>query len=196
VTEPSPKHAARHRRDVRRDHQPRHRARPRRRASGVALSAATAAAVVTLTALPSPAVAAPAAPHGRRAPVSAPLSALELEVLASVNVERRRRGLVALRTGRLLQFSAHRYSDDLSRGQVLRHDVRRMTRLLVATRHRVIRENLAAVPEGSPLGAAAFRLWLASPTHRAALLDPAVRAVGVGVVDRGGLRYVTLDLTD
>jgi len=169
--------------------------------AAVALIGATPAVAAAVPAAPAvPAVpAAPAAPAVRaaRAAVAQPvLTAVETEVLAAVNAERVRDGLPALTGGRRLQGSARGYSGFMARARVLRHDVPRLRRLLSQTRHTVLKEDLAAVPRPLPLGSEVVKAWLVSPAHREALLDPQVRKAGVGVSEFGGVRYVTLDLTN
>jgi len=169
--------------------------------AAVALIGATpavAAAVPTVRAAPAvPAVPAVRAAPAARAAVAQPvLTAVETEVLAAVNAERVRDGLPALTGGRRLQGSARGYSGFMARARVLRHDVPRLRRLLSQTRHTVLKEDLAAVPRPLPLGSEVVKAWLVSPAHREALLDPQVRKAGVGVSEFGGVRYVTLDLTN
>lgn len=187
---------------------------PALRRSGPLGVAAACAALALIGATPAVAAAAPAVPavpavravravpalpavRAARAAVAQPvLTAVETEVLAAVNAERVRDGLPALTGGRRLQGSARGYSGFMARARVLRHDVPRLRRLLSQTRHTVLKEDLAAVPRPLPLGSEVVKAWLVSPAHREALLDPQVRKAGVGVSEFGGVRYVTLDLTN
>ncbi len=140
---------------------------PRRRA----LAAAVPFFAVPFAA-PVPAVAAPRAHTG-----------LERAIVRTINVERTRRALPGLRESRRLARVARRHSADQLRHGLLSHDgpdgTPFATRLARVTRARKLGETVAWLPAAPP-AARIVAAWLASPGHRAQLLDPAFRRIGVG----------------
>ncbi len=136
-------------------------------------------AAVSLLAAPAvvpvaPAVAAPA--HDR----------LEAAVVREINVARSREGLRALRPSRALARAAARHSgEQVRRGRISHTSARGASpalRVRRLTRARGVGETIAYLPGTAARAAHVVRLWLASPPHRAALLGPAYRRVGVGRV--------------
>ncbi len=136
------------------------------------LAAASLLAAPMAAAPVAPAVAAPA--HDR----------LEAAVVREINVVRSREGLRSLRaSGRLARVAA-RHSRDQLRRDAISHvspggaspalRVRRLTRAAG------VGETIAFLPGGAAHAAHVVRLWLSSPPHRAALLAPAYRRVGIG----------------
>lgn len=132
-----------------------------------------------------------------------PLAPPERAIVQAVNAERTARGLPALRVTRKLSRSAERHSRDQLKHDRLAHEspdgtpfARRIARV---AKYRAVGEVLAFAPRGSASrGRAVVRLWMRSPPHRAQVLNPRYRVVGVGRV-RGGLHgqrgaVVTADL--
>jgi uncharacterized protein YkwD len=110
---------------------------------------------------------------------------LERAVVRTINAERARHGLQRLRGSRVLARVAGRHSRDQLREGRLSHEAPNGTtfavRLSRVTRAARIGETLAWLPQPSASrGADVVRLWLSSPPHRAQLLEPSFRRIGVG----------------
>lgn len=104
------------------------------------------------------------------------------ELLAELNRERLRAGLVPLMSNGRLDLAAQAHADDMARNGTLSHtggdgsQLRdRLTRAGYA--FRLAAENVAA---GTPNGSATVQLWLMSEGHRRNMLEPDVREVGIG----------------
>ncbi|MBA2638242.1 MAG: CAP domain-containing protein [Solirubrobacterales bacterium] len=110
---------------------------------------------------------------------------LERTIVRAINLERVRSGLQRLRGSGVLARAAHRHSGALLRQGHLSHGLPdgssfsvRMSRVSRAAR---IGETLAWLPGAvTPRGPEVVRMWLRSPAHRAQLLEPSFRRVGVG----------------
>jgi uncharacterized protein YkwD len=100
----------------------------------------------------------------------------ERELRALVNAERAGHGVAGLRSSPALARSAQRFARLLLRRGVLAHGAR----IGPQRRFRLLGENLALVGGGAPQPDRAVRLWLHSPRHRAVMLGPRMRAVGIG----------------
>jgi len=167
----------------------------------VALAAAVAAAGVSVNALP-------AAVHGagsRNVVTSVP--ALDSGIAAGINAARARHGLVRLRISVRLHAAARSHSLDMARHGFFSHDSGDGT----SPQDRLGRFYGAASKIGETLlewspdvtAAQAVQAWLSSPEHRAILLDPGFRELGVSAVHatsatgefRGSeVTFVTADL--
>jgi uncharacterized protein YkwD len=119
---------------------------------------AACAALATVLALAAPA-AAPAATRHERA------------VIAAINEVRAASGVARLALGSSLQAGAHSYARTMINRNLFAH----------ASLPGGISENLAwgSASLMSPRGV--VRLWLSSPSHRANLLHPHWRRIGVGL---------------
>ena len=127
----------------------------------------------------------------------------ERAIVQAFNAQRAVHGLPALRLNRRLSRTAERHSRDLIRHDRLSHTSTDGTslarRIARAGSFRLKGEVLAFAPNGSGARArAVVRLFMRSPPHRAQLLNPRYRVLGVGRV-RGGMRgargvVVTVDL--
>lgn len=118
------------------------------------------------------------------------LPALRSAVLSSYNLERRHSGLPPLRPSLTLDEAAQAHACDLARRQQVSHRSglfgtlpRRLRRAGYA--YSMANENLAAGQTGA---AQAMRGWMASPAHRANVLAPRARDLGVGVARAAGGR--------
>jgi uncharacterized protein YkwD len=143
-------------------------------ATAVATLALTGAAGTAL-----PAASADAAPPGR--------SAAERELLVAVNAVRIAHGLPRLRPSWTLARAARAHSRLLAGTHALSHDGtggepfwKRLVRAGFP-RNRWLGENLALVPACDGTAAEVVRMWMDSPGHRANLLSPRFRVVGLGV---------------
>lgn len=126
---------------------------------------------------------------------SAARPGIEQQIVGLINRVRRRRGLAALSTSRRLAFVAGAHSLDMARHHELSHDSSNgetfAQRVWRVTNARVIGETIAEVTGGS--ARSVVRAWMHSPPHRAELLSPSFRVVGVGCVRQGRSRIVTAD---
>ena len=113
------------------------------------------------------------------------------DLLAAINRERRRAGAPPLRRDPLLDAVAAAHARNLAARGVIAHEptpgdgpIERMERArLTAGR---VAENLARAQSLTD----AHARWMASPSHRANVLHPALDALGLGVATRDGELYV------
>jgi uncharacterized protein YkwD len=110
----------------------------------------------------------------------------EVAFTAAINRVRVAHGLPKLTTEPALAAAAQEHSDDMLAGGYFAHGAweQRLAAHGVGGPNLYIGENLGwcgppGCPDGSP--AAVMRAWLRSPDHRANLLNPAFRHLGVGV---------------
>ena len=112
------------------------------------------------------------------------LNRAERKVVQLVNGIRARHGLRRLRTSRALTRAAGRHTGDILRSDVFSHSSSDGTpmsaRLRGYTGAAWVGENLAWVSPRRGVARAVVRMWMASPGHRAVLLVPAARRIGVG----------------
>jgi len=144
------------------------------------LAAAAGLACVSVNALP-------AAVHGSGARnVVTTMPALDSSVVAGINAARTRRGLAPLHVSVRLRSAARSHSLDMARHGFFSHDSGngtpagdRLTRFYGPAAK--IGETLL---EWSPdvTAGEAVQAWLSSPEHRAILLDPGFRELGVSAV--------------
>jgi uncharacterized protein YkwD len=151
------------------------------------------ATVLALVALPSGTAAAGArsCPGAGSIPTARTLDDARDATVCLVNRERTKRGLRALRTNGTLQSSATAYARDMVRreffahvspnGETLTQRIKDDTRYLAEARGWQIGENLAwgtgtlATPGQIVAG------WMASPPHRANILNAGFREMGMGI---------------
>lgn len=112
--------------------------------------------------------------------------------MRTVNSVRRAHGARPLGVGPALQRAARAHSLDMARRGYFDHGpfVQRLRRFGV--RSRVIGENLAYAAAPAFNAGGVVRMWLASPPHRAILLDRSFSRIGIGVAG-GTTRLVTAD---
>ncbi len=111
--------------------------------------------------------------------------------LCLLNQQRRAHGLGRLRAHRMLQSVAQRYAGAMVRGGFFAHvsptgstleqRIRRGTRYLAGALRYEIGENIAWGQGVRAKPRAIVAAWMASPGHRANILRPAFREVGVGI---------------
>jgi uncharacterized protein YkwD len=111
---------------------------------------------------------------------AAGLTRAEARLLRDLNRVRAAHGLVPLRYDPRLQRAARAHSRDMLISQLFQHGSFGARMLQFDVRGTVTGENLAW--GNGPFGTASgiVRAWLASPEHRANLLRPGFRLVGVG----------------
>ena len=106
----------------------------------------------------------------------------ERSLLSVVNDVRAARGLRPLRADGILNRVAHSYSATLIRTNVFTHGAMAARLAASSARGPMFGENLAwgVGPAGSARNI--VRGWMASPGHRANLLRPGWRRIGVGAI--------------
>ena len=131
-------------------------------------------------------------------PASMSHADLERAVVARVNQERQTRGLPLLSPDPALQKAAQWMAEDLARRGQLDHTDSRgrdmKTRLQFFGYHdpHIMAENVAAGPETPET---VVEQWLRSRPHRANMLNPDIREVGVGHArNSAGISFWVLDL--
>ena len=115
---------------------------------------------------------------------AAGLDRAERKVIRIVNRIRARHGLRRLKASRPLAVAATRHTGDMLARDFLSHassdgtGMAQRVRRYTGTR-RWIGENIAAI-SGRATARKAVRMWMKSPPHRAVLLAPSGRRIGVG----------------
>ena len=131
------------------------------------------------------------------APAVAGLTRPEQALVAAINVTRARHHLPELQLDPALERAARSHTRDMLLRGYFDHGsfLARMERFGV--RGRAVGENLAWWPGSRALAHAVVRIWLRDPAHRANLLRPGFRRVGVAAVrgryGGGKVRMVTAD---
>ena len=124
------------------------------------------------------------------------LSSSELSLLQTMNAVRKSHGLAPLRVDIHLVRAARGHSADMMRRQYFAHGSVAGRALAAGARGPIFGEDLAWA---SGITATwVVNAWLASPSHRAVLLRPGFRRVGVGYsfgtfIGHGGAGVVTAD---
>jgi uncharacterized protein YkwD len=133
---------------------------------------------------------APSSSSARLGGTQSRAAGVQVALLAQINSFRAAHGLTRLRISGGLTAAAGAHSAQMARLGYFSHDsangqsfAQRLVRVYPSRGFRVwtVGENL--VWGGPDIGAArAFQLWLASPPHRANLLNPRWREIGLGAV--------------
>jgi uncharacterized protein YkwD len=121
-------------------------------------------------------------------------NAIEAPLLARINAERRSHGLVPLRRSSALARAAAAHARAMGREGFFSHSsadgTSPGTRIRRYYRGTAVGETMLwRSPDATP--AEALRMWLGSPSHRAILLNPDFREVGLGAVhaERSGAAF-------
>ena len=150
--------------------------------------AAAASAAALLVAAPG-ASAGPCAGAGA-SPGVAPSSVVSGATLCLLNLERASHGLRRVRLNRKLSKAARRHAEDMVRHRYFAHDSRsgadfvsriRRAGYLRKARYWTVGENLAWGDGNRATPASIVDAWMNSPEHRANILDPAFRDIGVWI---------------
>jgi uncharacterized protein YkwD len=125
-------------------------------------------------------------------------TAAELSMLQAMNAARQAHGLAPLRIDGRLQRTACGHSRAMLRTDRFSHGAFAARIRRAGVRARRVGENLAWAVGALGEAHAIVNLWLASPEHRANLLRPGYRTVGVGIrvgnfEGYGGASVVTTD---
>jgi uncharacterized protein YkwD len=124
------------------------------------------------------------------------LTSSEASLLKTMNAARTSRGLAPLRVDYRLVRAARGHSADMMRRQYFAHGSVASRALAAGARGPLFGEDLAW---GTSMTAQwVVDRWLASPSHRAVLLRPGFRRVGIGItygtfIGHGGAAVVTAD---
>jgi uncharacterized protein YkwD len=129
------------------------------------------------------------------------LSRSEHAMIRVLNGVRSQHGLRRLRPSRALNLAAEAHSGDMVARSFFAHDSsdgtpldRRLRRYANA---RTVGETLAALRRRPGMVRTVVQMWMHSPPHRAVLLSPAFRRIGIshrsGIFDRFGMSVVTAD---
>jgi uncharacterized protein YkwD len=160
----------------------------------------------TPTALPAlkgatPTADAPAAPTAKSKDLlgAKARAALAAEILALVNAERDTQGAAPLEPNATLAAAATAHSEEMTRLKYFGHESpvaahpRFTHRIKEAgvTRYGIASENLAKSAARPSAARDLLDLWLKSPAHRDALLNPAYQLTGIGVWSDGAHVYAT-----
>src|SRR5215210_1805628 len=104
----------------------------------------------------------------------------ETSLLQTVNQVRAQHGLAALRLDVRLERSARAYSAYMLRTGTFAHGDFRSRIARYGARGPAVGENLAWAVGSNGTAEGVVRMWLASPSHRANLLRPGFRRIGIG----------------
>jgi uncharacterized protein YkwD len=122
----------------------------------------------------------PGAAHAK----NAGLDRTERKVVKLVNRIRSHHGLRKLRASRTLAHAASDHTGDMLSADYLSHSsadgTSMATRVRRYTGARWVGENIAVTSCRRGVARRVVRMWMASPTHRAVLLSPKSRRIGVG----------------
>jgi uncharacterized protein YkwD len=159
------------------------------------LAAAVAAATPLLVGLAPQVLSSPAAASEQTVD-SVRLNGFEAALAARINNARRADGLRPLVVVPGATDVARRWSWQLARAQTLSHNPSLVGALQNAgsAAWTSIAENVGEGSSSNP--ASLFLAYMASPPHRANILDRSARYLGVGVVERDGVAWNTLDFTN
>jgi uncharacterized protein YkwD len=109
---------------------------------------------------------------------------VERAVFHQLNSIRAQNGLRPLRRSRGLARAADVKAREVTRTQILSHDspngTSMQSRVRKYVKARTVGETIGYVPARSRQANAIVDAWMASPSHRQALLSPAFRRMGVG----------------
>jgi len=115
---------------------------------------------------------------------TAGLDGTERKVVKLVNRIRARHGLKRLKASRALARAANDHTGDILRTDVLSHSSSDGTPMATRVRRYTgadwVGENIATVTRKGSAARKVVRMWMASPGHRAVLLSPSGRRIGVG----------------
>ena len=150
----------------------------------------TAATAIAAVALIAPAPAAAACTGADQQPAELTRDTREVTVRCLINEQRAAHGLRAVRADRRLAIAARRHSSDMAAHDYFAHESRsgapfsdRIAHTGWMRRHNgwAVGENLAWGTGARATPRAIVAAWMASEPHRETLLNPAYRAVGIGV---------------
>lgn len=124
------------------------------------------------------------------------LNGYEATIVADINGARAAHGLRSLVVTAGTTDVARRWAWHLAGAQFLSHNpsLASAVQNSGSSAWGMVSENVGSAPADDP--AMLFDAYMNSAPHRANILDPQARYIGVGVVDRGDTAWNTLDFTD
>jgi uncharacterized protein YkwD len=137
-----------------------------------------------------PAVIATAPSAAAYTPSAATVAAYEARVIYQINVQRVRHGRHSVAASWCPDWYAERWAAYLARTGLFYH--RSMSTILTGCRATVAAENLA---RGNVSADSIVAAWMASPGHRANILDGRLNRIGVAAVYANGKWTVDADFT-
>jgi uncharacterized protein YkwD len=163
-----------------------------RRAVTLLVLAVACAALSALAAPPARAQAAAGCPFAAEVLGDAPPAAVEAAVSCLVNAERAARGLVAVQHAGALELSARRHANDMVARGYFAHvsptggtvDKRARRAGYLSAPCWSLGEDLGSAPASVASAQAVVDAWMESPGHRAVILDPSFRDIGIALVNR------------
>jgi uncharacterized protein YkwD len=156
-----------------------------------------AALVVCGLLFAAPARAGGACPSASAQPSDAERRELARATLCLVNEQRERRGLASLRLNAKLSRAAQGHSEDMARKDYFDHtspsgdtfaDRIRRAGYLAGARSWTIAENIAWGGGSLASPGSTVKAWMRSPGHRANILQPRFRELGIGIADDAPVR--------
>jgi uncharacterized protein YkwD len=155
-----------------------------RRTALAALAALTALGISTTDAQ------AAACANADKHPAEASVAQLRTATVCLVNIERRKHGRAKLRANAGLALAGQRHARDMVERRYFAHDSlsgadfkARIARTgYLKDAGAILGENLAWGSQGKATPRSIVRSWMASPGHRANILQPKFREIGIGVV--------------
>ena len=152
------------------------------------MGAAATAVALAVTATPADAQAACA--NADKHPSQATVTQLRAATVCLVNVERRKHGRAKLRANSGLALAGQRHARDMVRKRYFAHNSRAgrdFKERIVRTGYTrgsaaILGENLAWGSHNLATPRAIVRSWMNSPGHRANILQPKFRHIGIGIV--------------
>src|SRR3954471_14177547 len=164
--------------------------RARRAVPLLIIAAAMAALAVAFAASPVRAQAPAACPSASDRLGAAPSATVEAAVSCLVNAERAERGLAAVAPAGALEVSAQRHAADMVARRYFAHvspsggtvDKRARRAGYLTGPCWILGEDLGWAPPSVASAQAVVDAWMESPSHRAVILDPRFREIGIGVV--------------
>jgi uncharacterized protein YkwD len=148
------------------------------------------AVVVALLATAPSAMAARACQSAGATPAKAAMRTMVRATLCTLNAQRERYGLPVLKLNKKLSRAARRHARDMVRRDYFAHDTLgggdfvdriRRTGYLRDARSWSVGENLAWGSHDRAAPRAITSMWMNSPGHRANILSPSFREVGIGL---------------
>jgi len=163
-----------------------------RRAVLLFVLAAAVAVATALSASPARAQARVTCSAAERPLGAAPPAAVEASVVCLVNAERAAAGLAPVQPTGALEVSARRHATDMVARRYFAHvspsggtvDKRARRAGYLTARCWVVGEDLGWAPPELASAKAVVAAWMASPRHRAVILDGEFRDIGIGLVTR------------
>ena len=156
------------------------------------LFAVLASVAAIAAAAPTPALGAQACEAGNATPATSSNRTMVRATLCVLNAERAAAGLKPLRLNKRLSKAARRHAHAMARRKFFSHtspngasfvDRIRRTGYLRRTRYWTVGENLAWAMRRQAAPRGITDMWMNSPGHRANILSPSFREVGIGIVD-------------